>query len=50
MNKASRGDGIPAELFKILKDNAVKCCRQLGTKRGKIGELKMRRDGRKLSN
>ena len=24
MNKASGGDGIPVELFKILKDNAVK--------------------------
>ena len=24
MNKASRGDGIPAELFPILKDDAVK--------------------------
>ena len=24
MNKASRGDGIPAELFKILKDDAFK--------------------------
>ena len=24
MNKASRGDGIPAELFLILKDDAVK--------------------------
>ena len=24
MNKASRSDGIPAELFKILKDDAVK--------------------------
>ena len=23
-NKASRGDGIPAELFEILKDDAVK--------------------------
>ena len=23
MNKASGGDGIPAELFRILKDNAV---------------------------
>ena len=23
-NKVSRGDGIPAELFQILKDNAVK--------------------------
>ena len=24
MNEASRGDGIPAELFQILKDDAVK--------------------------
>ena len=24
MNKASRGDGIPAELFQILKDDAFK--------------------------
>ena len=24
MNKASGGDGIPAELFEILKDDAVK--------------------------
>ena len=24
MNKASRGDGIPTELFQILKDDAVK--------------------------
>ena len=24
VNRASRGDGIPTELFKILKDNAVK--------------------------
>ena len=24
MNKASAGDGIPAELFQILKDDAVK--------------------------
>ena len=24
MNKASRGDGIPVELFQILKENAVK--------------------------
>jgi len=24
MNKAHRGDGIPAELFQILKDDAVK--------------------------
>ena len=24
MNKASEGDGIPAELFQVLKDDAVK--------------------------
>ena len=24
MNKASRGDGIPAELFQILKDDSIK--------------------------
>ena len=33
MNKASRGDGIPVELFQILKDDAVKVlhsiCQQL---------------------
>ena len=23
MNKASRGDGIPVELFQVLKDDAV---------------------------
>ena len=27
-NKASGGDGIPVELFHILKDDAVKCCTQ----------------------
>ena len=33
MNKASRGDGIPVELFQILKDDAVKVlhsiCKQI---------------------
>ena len=33
-NKASGGDGIPAELFQVLKDNAVKVlhsiCQQIG--------------------
>ena len=24
MNKANRGDGIPAEIFKVLKDTAAK--------------------------
>ena len=30
MNKASGGDGIPAELFQILKDDAVKVLQSLG--------------------
>ena len=29
MNKASGGDGIPAELFLILKDDAVKVCHSI---------------------
>ena len=45
MNKASGGDGIPAELFQILKDNAVKVlhsiCQQIwklnsGPRTGKV--------------
>ena len=36
MNKASRDDGIPIELFQILKDNAVKCCTQYASKFGKL--------------
>ena len=28
-NKASEGDGIPAELFKILKDDAVEVLRSI---------------------
>ena len=35
MNKASGGDGIPVELFQILKDDAVKCCTQYASKFGK---------------
>ena len=35
MNKASGGDGIPVELFQILKDDAVKCCPQYASKFGK---------------
>ena len=35
MNKASGGDGIPVELFQILKDNAVKVlhsiCQQINS-------------------
>ena len=30
MNKASRGDAIPAELFRVLKDDAVKVLHSIG--------------------
>ena len=36
MNKASGGDGIPVELFQILKDDAVKGCTQYANKFGKL--------------
>ena len=36
MNKASRGDGIPVELFQILKDDAVKVFTQYANKFGKL--------------
>ena len=36
MNKASGGDGIPVELFQILKDVAMKCCTQYVSKFGKL--------------
>ena len=36
MNKISGGDGIPGELFQILKDDAVKCCIQYASKFGKL--------------
>ena len=32
MNKSSGADGIPAKLFQILKDEAVKCCTQYASK------------------
>ena len=35
-NKACRGDGIPVELFQILKDDAVKGCTQYAIKFGKL--------------
>ena len=35
-NKASGGDGIPAELFQILKDDAVKVCTQYASKFGNL--------------
>ena len=34
-NKSSRGDGIPVELFQILKDDALKCFTQNASKFGK---------------
>jgi len=37
MNKASGGDGIPVELFQILKRDAVlKCYTQYASKFGKL--------------
>ena len=36
MITASGGDGIPVELFQILKDDAVKCCTQSASKFGKL--------------
>ena len=36
MNKASGGDGIPAELFQILKDDAVKVLYSIGQQIWKI--------------
>ena len=36
INKASGGDGIPVELFQILKDDAVKACTLYASKFGKL--------------
>ena len=36
MNKDSGGDGIPVELFKILKDDAVKVLHSICHKSGKL--------------
>ena len=36
MNKASGGDGIPAELFEILKDHAFKVLTPYASKFGKL--------------
>ena len=36
MNKASGGNGIPVELFQILKNDAVKVCTQYTSKYGKL--------------
>ena len=39
MNKASGGDGIPAELFQILKDDAVKVLNSIYEEIWKIQQL-----------
>ena len=44
-NKASGGDGIPVELFQILKDDAVKCCTQYARKFGKLSSGHRTRKG-----
>ena len=36
MNKASGGDGIPVELFQILKDDAVKVLHSIRQQFGKL--------------
>ena len=36
-NKVSGGDGIPVELFQILKDDAVKVLHSMSSKFGKLG-------------
>ena len=36
MNKPGRGDGVVAELFKILKMLLLKCCTQYAIKFGKV--------------
>ena len=36
MNKASGADGIPVELFQILKDDAVKVLHSIRSKYGKL--------------
>ena len=36
MNQASGGDGIPVELFQILKMMLLKCCTQYASKFGKL--------------
>ena len=36
MNQASEGDGIPVELFQILKDDAVKVLYSYASKYGKL--------------
>ena len=39
MNKASGGDGIPVELFQILKDDSVKLLHSIGQQIWKTQQL-----------
>ena len=58
MNKASRGDGIPAELFQTLEDNAVKVlhliCQQIRTRADSLektlilGKIESKRRGQEV--
>ena len=45
MNKASGGDGIPVELFQILKDDAVKGWTLYASKFGKLSSGHRTRKG-----
>ena len=45
MNKASGGDGIPVELFQVLKDDAVKVRTQYASKFGKLSSGHKTRKG-----
>ena len=44
-NKASGGDGIPVDLFNILKDMLLKHCTQYFSKFGKLGSGHRTRKG-----
>ena len=52
-NKASGGDGIPVELFQILKDDAVKVlysiCQQIYKTRDKFSNMSVARGLEKVS-
>ena len=45
MKKASEGDGIPVELFQVLKDDAVKVRTQYASKFGKLSSGHRTRKG-----
>ena len=45
MNKPSGCNGIPVEIFQILKDDAVKCCTEYASKFGKISSGHMTAKG-----